>query len=105
MLYVILRSKGGGSKKACFFQQVLQGLLVYHTQTNQKIKGGKMRVQEIREIAKDIGIRPYRMKKTDIIQAIQREEKNIECFGTKRVDICQEEACSWRSDCLTLNKK
>ncbi len=64
-----------------------------------------MRVQEIREIAKDIGIGTYRMKKTDIIQAIQREEKNIECFGTKRVDICQEEACSWRSDCLTLNRK
>jgi hypothetical protein len=36
-----------------------------------------MRVQEIREIAKDIGIRPYRMKKTDIIQAIQREEKKV----------------------------
>ena len=64
-----------------------------------------MRFQDIQKMAKDMGIYTYRMKKTDIIQAIQREEKNIECFGTKRVDICQEEACSWRSDCLTLNRK
>jgi hypothetical protein len=62
-----------------------------------------MRFQEIREIAKDMGIGTSRMKKTDIIQAIQREENNIECYGTERVDICQEEACLWRSDCMALN--
>ena len=62
-----------------------------------------MRVQEIREIAKDIGIGTYRMKKTDIVRTIQREENNIECYGTERVDICQEEACLWKSDCMALN--
>jgi hypothetical protein len=64
-----------------------------------------MRLEEIRGIAKEMGIGTYRMNKTDIIQTIQREEKNIGCFGTERVDICQEEACLWRSDCLTLNNK
>jgi hypothetical protein len=53
-------------------------------------------------MAKNMGIGTYRMKKTDIIRAIQREEENIECYGTARVDICQEEACLWKSDCLTL---
>jgi hypothetical protein len=62
-----------------------------------------MRFQEIREIAKDMGIGTYRIKKTDLVRTIQREENNIECYGTERVDICQEEACLWRIDCLTLN--
>ncbi len=62
-----------------------------------------MRFQEIRAIAKDMGVGTYRMKKTDTIQAIQREEKNIECYATERVYICQEEACLWRSDCMALN--
>ncbi|UCG81458.1 MAG: hypothetical protein JSV60_04040 [Desulfobacterales bacterium] len=62
-----------------------------------------MRFQEIRGIAKEMGIGTYRMNKTDIIQAIQREENNIECYATERVYICQEEACLWRGDCLTVN--
>jgi len=62
-----------------------------------------MRFQEIRGLAKERGIGTYRMKKTDIIKAIQRGEKNIECYGTERVYICQEEACLWKSDCMALN--
>ena len=62
-----------------------------------------MRFQEIREIAKNMGVGTYRMKKTDLVRTIQREENNIECYGTERVYICQEEACLWRSDCMALN--
>ena len=64
-----------------------------------------MRFQDIQKMAKGMDIKPYRMKKTDMIRAIQREENNIECYGTDRVDICEEEACLWRGDCLTLNNK
>jgi hypothetical protein len=64
-----------------------------------------MRVEEIRGIAKEMGIGTYRIKKTDLVRTIQREEDNIECYGTERVDICQEEACLWRSDCLSLDNK
>jgi hypothetical protein len=67
--------------------------------------GGKMRFDEIRSIAKEMGIGTYRMKKTDMVRAIQKVENNIECYGTERVEICQEEACLWRSDCLSLNNK
>jgi hypothetical protein len=56
-------------------------------------------------MSKDMGIGMYRMKKTGIIRAIQRKEKNIECYGTARVDICQEKACLRKSDCLTLKNK
>ena len=64
-----------------------------------------MRFQEIRSVAKGLGIGTYRMKKTDMIRAIQREEDNNECYGTDRVDICEEEACLWRGDCLALNNR
>ncbi|MGD9022844.1 MAG: SAP domain-containing protein [Deltaproteobacteria bacterium] len=62
-----------------------------------------MKFQEIRTIAKDMGIGTYKMNKMDTIRAIQREERNIECYGTERIDVCHEEACLWRSDCLSVN--
>jgi hypothetical protein len=64
-----------------------------------------MRFQDIQKMAKGMDINTYRMKKTDMIRAIQREENNIECYGTDRVDICEEEVCLWRDDCLTLHNK
>ena len=64
-----------------------------------------MRFQDIKKMAKDMDIYTYRMKKTDIIRAIQRAENNVECYGTDRVDSCQEQSCLWRSDCLTLNNR
>ena len=62
-----------------------------------------MRFQDIRKLAKDMDVSTYRMKKTDVIRAIQQAENNIECYGTERVGTCQEHACLWRSDCENLN--
>jgi hypothetical protein len=63
-----------------------------------------MKFQEIRNMAKGMGINKYNnMKKIDLIRAIQKAENNIDCYGTQRVDSCQEETCLWRSDCLALN--
>jgi hypothetical protein len=62
-----------------------------------------MRLQQIQKMAKGMGVNPYRTKKTDLIRMIQREENNIDCYGTDRVGYCQEEGCSWRSDCFSLN--
>ena len=62
-----------------------------------------MKFQEIRKIAKDMDINTYRMKKTDLIRAIQNSENNIECYNTNRVEYCEEEGCLWRSDCEILN--
>ena len=63
-----------------------------------------MKFQEIRNMAKGMGIKKYNnMKKIDLIRAIQEAENNIACYGTQRVDSCQEETCAWRSDCLALN--
>ena len=49
-----------------------------------------------------MGIKTYRMHKADAIRAIQRAEKNIDCYGTDRVTHCNERNCTWRTDCLAL---
>lgn len=59
---------------------------------------------EIQKMAKTMGINTFQMKKKDMILAIQRAENNIECFGSARVEHCQELACLWREDCVSLNE-
>jgi len=62
-----------------------------------------MRFQDIQKMAKNMNININKMKKTDMIRAIQKAESNIACYGTERIEHCHEEACSWRKDCLALN--
>lgn len=62
-----------------------------------------MNFNEIKTVAKGMGITTYAMKKTDVIRAIQSAENNLDCYGTPRVDVCNEDECLWRSDCLTIN--
>ena len=64
-----------------------------------------MKFNEIQKIAKGMGINTFQMKKIDMILAIQHAENNIECFGTSRVEYCEEFTCLWRDDCLSLNEK
>jgi hypothetical protein len=63
-----------------------------------------VKYKEIQKLAKNMGINTFQMKKNDIILAIQRAENNIECFGTGRVEYCQELSCLWREDCVSLNE-
>ena len=63
-----------------------------------------MKFNEIRKMAKGMQINTYRMKKTDIIRAIQKVENNIECYGTERIKNCNEDKCLWRNDCLFLSE-
>ena len=64
-----------------------------------------MKFNEIQKMAKGMGINTFKMKKIEMIKAIQGAENNIECFGTSRVEYCEELACLWRDDCLFLNEK
>lgn len=62
-----------------------------------------MNYNEIRKMAKNMDIYTHRMKKPELILAIQRAENNIECFGTPRVDYCNEGSCLWKDECITVN--
>jgi len=63
-----------------------------------------MNFNQIRKMAKEMGVNTYRMKKTDIIRAIQKAEHSIECYGTQRVTECMEDSCLWRGDCVALGQ-
>ena len=57
-----------------------------------------MKVTQIREIARELKIKNYsRMRKDDLIRAIQVAEGNTDCF--KRIPGCGEKGCLWREDC------
>ncbi len=58
-----------------------------------------MKMQELREIAKKRGIKTATMKKVEIIRAIQRDEKNADCYLTGNVDKCGQTECLWKADC------
>ena len=57
-----------------------------------------MKMQEVREKAKALGLKTGIKKKIDLIRAIQSEEGNIPCFKTE-VNDCVQMDCCWRGDC------
>ena len=63
-----------------------------------------MKFNDIRKIAKSLEINTYRMKKPDMIRSIQRAENNMDCYGTSRVDYCNEQGCLWRADCVSRSR-
>jgi hypothetical protein len=62
-----------------------------------------MKFQDNRRMAKGMDINTYRMKKTDLLHAIERKENNTECYGTNRVDYCEEAGSLWRTDRVPWN--
>ncbi len=64
-----------------------------------------MIVAEIKKIALQKGVKPGKMKKADLIRAIQGQERNMTCFGSAAnpitgVNPCDIEGCCWHSDCV-----
>lgn len=64
-----------------------------------------MKISEVQTIARTIGVIPGKMKKQDLIRAIQREEGYFECFATAYKGICDQTGCAWRGDCFSNAKK
>lgn len=59
-----------------------------------------MNVNEIKVIAKERGIVAGKMKKGELIRAIQEKEGNPCCFATDQADRCGQTNCLWRGDCV-----
>lgn len=64
-----------------------------------------MHINEIRRVAKEKGVNTFGMNKVDIIRSVQRSEHTFDCFGTERVEHCDELGCLWRVDCISLTNK
>jgi hypothetical protein len=58
-----------------------------------------MKMQEIREIAKNTGIKAGKMSKMELIRSIQRAEGNNDCFAGDNASGCEQLNCLWREDC------
>jgi len=61
-----------------------------------------MNLKDIKGIAQKQGVKTGKMKKDEIIRAIQRSEGNFDCFGTAVSGHCSQADCIWRVDCLKM---
>lgn len=64
-----------------------------------------MNMQEIREIAKDKGVKTARLSKVKMVQAIQQIEGNFDCFASAIDDYCDQISCIWKTECFESAKK
>jgi hypothetical protein len=58
-----------------------------------------MKLTEIKEMAKGMGVNPGKLNKAQLIREIQSQEGNVPCFDTAVKD-CDQMNCLWREDCM-----
>jgi len=58
-----------------------------------------MTLQEIKEVAKQRGLAVGKMKKGEIVRAIQEAEGNATCFDTGKSEECGQSDCLWLRAC------
>ena len=59
-----------------------------------------MKMNEVRDLAKNLGINSFGKKKLELIKEIQRKQGNFDCFGTA-ANYCDQLDCLFRSSCLS----
>ena len=59
-----------------------------------------MKIQRVREIARERGLQSGKAEKEELIKAIQRQEGNFDCFATAYDGVCDQTGCLWREDCF-----
>lgn len=59
-----------------------------------------MKIQRVREIARERGLDPGKAEKVELIKAIQRQEGNFDCFAGACDGRCDQTGCRWRDDCF-----
>jgi len=64
-----------------------------------------MQMQDIRQIAKQHGLKTARQSKIDLVRHIQSAEGNFSCFATANNGECDQHSCLWRQDCFAAAKK
>ena len=59
-----------------------------------------MKLDEIKEIARQRNIKTGKLKKSDLVRIIQQAEGNEPCFDSGKAAQCGQEGCMWREDCV-----
>lgn len=58
-----------------------------------------MRLEEIKEIARQHDIKIGKLKKAELVRSIQSAEGNAACFESGQASECGQAECLWRTDC------
>ena len=64
-----------------------------------------MNMKVIRKTAKTRGVSLGKLGKTELVRMLQREEGNFDCFSKAYSGYCDQSACLWREDCLSLSAR
>ncbi len=59
-----------------------------------------MKIQDIRSLARGLGLKPKATSKAELIRELQRHEGNFDCYATALLGDCDQTECLWRKDCL-----
>jgi len=59
-----------------------------------------MKMNEVRGIAKGLGINSFGKRKVELIKEVQRKQGNFDCFGTAKGH-CDQLECLFRASCLS----
>ncbi len=65
----------------------------------KKASSEKLMLQDVRAIAKKMGVDAGNLNKKELIRAIQRAEGNKDCYMSAQVLNCEQMICLWREDC------
>lgn len=66
------------------------------------VKSKSMKMSDIRDKARGLGITPGKAKKVDLVHWIQSSEGNPQCYGCSS-GYCDQSACCFMGDCLRTN--
>jgi len=58
-----------------------------------------MNMAQVKEVAREHGVKPGKLKKAELIRAVQQAEENPQCFNTDFAQACGQADCLWRGDC------
>ncbi len=67
----------------------------------KELKNRCLNMQQIRTKARGLGITPGKMKKVDLVHAIQTAEGNVPCYGRSGGQ-CPYIDCCFMDDCLKI---
>ena len=59
-----------------------------------------MKLEEIRNLARERGLKPAKLTKRELVKMIQRAEGNFDCFASAVHGFCDQVACLWHKACM-----
>ena len=93
-------------KSGVFFVEIEFGKIIFQFLKGHRMpvvteKPKTMKVAEVKAKAKELGIVVGKMKKTELIHAIQTAENNTPCYGTCK-GWCDQSECCFIADCVKV---